>query len=526
MSFQASSAAGPVATGGGGSAAGSERDGRKRRVILLAEAVHKRYGGIHALRGAGLEVGAGEVLALVGENGSGKSTLLGIISGQRWPDSGVIELDGERVSFPDPTAAIAAGIAVVTQETTLVPELPVAENIFLGRRMARGRLGIDWRRTRQDAEEVLDRLGLTIDPAIPVGELRPDQQQLVEIGRAISMNARVLILDEPTSSLTDDEVDHLFRIIRRLKETGVGTIFVSHRLSEVEEIGDRVTVLRDGHTVGSGPIGDYDRGRMIHEMIGRRPEPFVGRKEEHKLAEPVLRVRGLSVAGRVRDVDLEVGAGEIVGLAGLVGAGRTDVFEALFGLHAETEGTIEVDGRPFVATRPGEAMRHGLAFVPGDRKRLGLVSHMTVRENLMLAATTHRFRLASPRRSNELLAVDRAVRSLDIRAPSPHASVSTLSGGNQQKVVLGKWLETDPRALLLDEPTRGVDVGAKAEIYGLLDRAKERGLAILVSSSEVPELLLLCDRIVVMFRGRVVARLSRDEANETRITQFATGHEA
>lgn len=508
--------------------AGSPRTDRNARVdgtqpILVAEDVHKRYGGVRALKGARLEAYPGEVLGLIGENGSGKSTLLGILSGQRWPDAARIILAGSETAFPDPPSAIAAGIVTVTQETTLVPELSVAENIFLGRRMARGRVGIDWRQTRLNASAVLDRLGLAIDPGRLIGNLRPDEQQLVEVARAISADARVLILDEPTSSLTDDEVEHLFGIVRRLKGTGVAIVFVSHRLNEVLEIADRVTVLRDGETVGSGPISAYDHNRMIREMVGHEPEELtVGGSEG--VAEAVLSVRNLSVPGKVRTASLEVGAGEIVGLAGLVGAGRSEVFEALFGLQLEAEGEIDVDGAPYAPTSPVGAMRRGIGYVPGDRKRLGLVFEMTVRENLMLAAGSRRRRLAPPTAASERPLVSDAFERFNIVASSPDAPVNTLSGGNQQKVVLAKWLETDPRLLLLDEPTRGVDVGAKSEIYRLLQDAKETGIAILVSSSETSELLLLCDRIVVMFRGRVMAALAREHATEARIAHLATGH--
>lgn len=489
---------------------------------LRAENVHKRYGGVRALRGAELEAYAGEVLGLIGENGSGKSTLLGIISGQRWSDASRLVLDGTERTFRDPTSAIAAGIATVTQETTLVAELSVAENIYLGRRMARGALGIDWRRTHSNAARVLERLGLDIDPWRLVGELRPDEQQLVEVARAISADARVLILDEPTSSLTDDEVEHLFAIMRRLKRTGVAIIFVSHRLGEVLEIADRVTVLRDGKTVGSGPIERYDRNRMIFEMVGHEPEEVIARSAE-SVAEPVLRIRHLSVPSKVEGVSLDVGAGEIVGLAGLVGAGRSDLLRALFGLHPEAEADVMIDAEPYAPQSVVDAMRRRIGYVPGDRKRLGLVFEMSVRENLMLAAGARRMRLAQLRSAAELPVVAAALDRFNIAASSPNAPVWTLSGGNQQKVVLAKWLQTEPRLLLLDEPTRGVDVGAKSEIYRLLQSAKQSDIAVLVSSSETAELLLLCDRIVVMFRGRMMAVLHQGEATEARIAHFATG---
>jgi ABC-type sugar transport system ATPase subunit len=492
--------------------------------ILRAEAMHKRFGGVHALRGAHLAVYAGEVHTLVGENGSGKSTLLKILSGQLQPDDGEIVLDGRRTTFRSAADALRQGIATVTQETTLAPDLSIAENVLLGRRMPRRARLIDWRRTRAQAREALARLDLDLDPSTPVRRLRPDQQQMVEIARALSTDARVLILDEPTSSLTDDEVESLFAIIRRLREQQVATIFVSHRLNEIFALADRVTVMRDGHTVGSGPAAEFDRQRTIHLMVGRALVEDEPPAQQQVRKTVVLRVRGLSVPGACEDVDLDVAPGEIVGLAGLVGAGRTELLEAIFGLR-RSAGRVEVGGEPVFYRSPRHAIRDGVALVPSDRKAQGLVLEMSVRENLMMAATASVLRVRRPSAARELTAVATAIRDLQIRTHSHRAPASTLSGGNQQKVVLGKWLATSPRLLMLDDPTRGVDVGAKAEIYRLLHDAARRGIGILASSSEIPELLSLCDRIVVMFRGRVAASLSREEASEAVIAHFAGGHQ-
>lgn len=492
--------------------------------ILQAEGVQKRYGGVHALRGVRFDVYPGEVHALVGENGSGKSTLLKILSGQLAPDSGRIALGDRPVTFRSATDALRQGIAMVTQETTLAPDLSIAENVFLGHRMAR-RLGlIDWRRTQRRAQEALARLGLDLNPSLPVRRLRPDQQQMVEIARALSTNARVLILDEPTSSLTDDEVEALFRIVRRLGDDGVATIFVSHRLNEIFAVADRITVLRDGHNVGGGAAAEFDRPKLIQLMVGRALEDTQAPDGAGDVrSDAVLRVRGLSLEGAFAEVDLDVAPGEIVGLAGLVGAGRSELLESLFGLH-RAHGSIEVDGRRVAYRNPRQAIRGGVAFVPADRKLQGLVLEMSVRENLMMASTSGLARLRYPSPARELAVTRSAIAELRIRAHSPRAPASTLSGGNQQKVVLGKWLTTKPRILMLDEPTRGVDVGAKAEIYRLLFDAARRGIGVLVSSSEIPELLTLCDRILVMFRGRVAASLSREEATEATIAHFAGGH--
>lgn len=491
---------------------------------LRAEGVHKRFGGVHALRGADLAVYASEVHGLTGENGSGKSTLLKILGGQLQPDAGRIELAGVATSFRSAREGMRKGVVTVSQETTLAPDLSVAENIFLGHRMARRSGVIDWKTTRHRAQAALARLGLDLDPGLPARRLRPDQAQMVEIARALSMEARVLILDEPTSSLTDDAVAVLFESVRRVCAAGVATIFVSHRLDELFALCDRVTTLRDGITVGTGPIGDYDRESLVSLMVGSSLERSTSERPEPATDGVLLRVRGLSLPGAFAEVDLDVHRGEIVGLAGLVGAGRTELLESLFGLHRTTAGSVEVEAQPRSHRTPREAIRDGIALVPADRKGQGLVLGRSFGENLLMASQSRVFRLRRPRRKRDLATVEAATSRLLIRAASPDVAAGTLSGGNQQKVLLGKWLETNPRLLMLDEPTRGVDVRAKSEIYRLLVEARSRGVAILVASSETPELLSLCDRILVMFRGRVVGSLTREEADETAVARLAAGH--
>jgi ABC-type sugar transport system ATPase subunit len=497
--------------------------------VLVAEDVYKRYGGARALSGASLELHAGEVHGLCGENGSGKSTLLKIISAQVPGDEGRVVLDGRERHFTDASEALAAGIATVTQERALVDELSVTENIFLGPRKPRTWRGIDWRETRRRARELLDLLD--VDPELvgldtPVGRLRPDLQQLVEIARALSTDARVLILDEPTSSLAEHEVESLFEAVRALKRSGVAIVFVSHRLSEVIAVADRITVLRDGRVVGVGPIAEFDEARLVSSMLGRELEELSVVHRQQLDEDAVLRVRDLGVPGRLRRVSFHVGRGEVVGLAGLVGAGRSDLLGALFGLEPNVSGSIEVDGTPVRVRSPAAAMAAGLGFVPADRKGLGLVLEMSVRENLLMARAARAPRLGRPRRGTERAAVEAAVREFRIGAPSTDGAVSRLSGGNQQKVVLAKWFGTEPKVLLLDEPTRGVDVGAKAEIYRLLAAAKASGIGIVVSSSETPELQLLCDRVIVMSRGRVTAVLDREDADEAVIARAAMGPRA
>jgi ABC-type sugar transport system ATPase subunit len=491
--------------------------------FLSVRGIHKRFGGVHALRGVHLDVRRAEIHSLVGANGSGKSTLLNILSGQVAPDAGTIELDGATVRFRDPARALASGIATVTQETTLVPELSVAENILLGPRKVRRWFGIDWRASRRRAAEIQKLLGAEFSVDDRVSELPPDQQQLVEIARAISMNARVLLLDEPTSSLTEAEVESLFGLVRSLKAHGMTTIFVTHRMSELFELADRLTILRDGRTVEVGEIDSYDPERVIERMVGAAPAPVTTPSPDVDAREPALRVTGLSVPGRVHDATLTVAAGEAVGIAGLTGSGRSELLEAIFGMRRPSTGRIEVSGTELRHGQVGHAIDHGLAYVPGDRKNQGLVLTMTVGENLMMATTSRRMRLRVPSRTRERADTRDVFARFGIVAASPDAACATLSGGNQQKVVIAKWMRGSPRVLLMDEPTRGVDVGAKREIYRLLADAREEGVGILVSSSETEELLLLCDRILVMARGRIVASLERAQATEANLAHYAMG---
>ena len=407
--------------------------------FLQATALHKHYGGVHALRGARIAVYPGEVHALVGENGSGKSTLLGILSGQIRADSGEVSLAGRPAAFRNPTDALRGGIATVTQETTLAPDLSIMENVFLGHRMVRRGPLIDWRATRRRAFEALRRLGLDVDPSLPVRRLRPDQQQMVEIARAISIDARVLVLDEPTSSLTDDEVASLFARVRALRDDGVAIIFVSHRLKEVFELADRITVLRDGRDRGRGarrrarPAGaDPAHGRA--RAGGDRAAGGAGARRPSRAPSARRSTLPRSVSG----VDLDVEPGEIVGLAGLVGAGRSELLETVFGLHRPSDGSVEVDGVQAPFRSPRQAIRGGVAFVPADRKVQGLVHEMSVRENLVMASTSRFARLRRPVARRELRVVRESFEGMRIRAGSSRVPVATLSGGNQQKVVLGE----------------------------------------------------------------------------------------
>ncbi|WP_336660232.1 sugar ABC transporter ATP-binding protein [Leucobacter sp. USHLN153] len=498
--------------------------------LLELTGIAKRYGGVRALKRGTLVISApGVVHGLIGENGSGKSTILGIMSGQVRPDEGSIRLNGEAMQFVKPLDAIGHGIAMVSQETALAPDLSVAENILLGHRAERGPGGIDWPATRRKAAEVLARLDLDIDPEQLAGTLSPDRQQMIEIARAISMDARILILDEPTSSLTDDQVRVLFKTIAVLKAQGVSVVFVSHRLAEMFEIVDELTVLRDGETAASGPMSEFDVQRIVDEMVGRAGAweevgvPERRARVSHNAA-PVLEVSELNVEGIVRDASLTVAPGEIVGVAGLVGSGRRELLEALFGARSVSSGELALQGKPYTPSNPRSAIARGMGYLPPDRKLRGLVLGRSIRDNLTMSVTAFLPRLRSHSRAQTEDVVQRVMSGMRVRAESPEVAVGTLSGGNQQKVALGKWLAAGSTVLLLDEPTRGVDVAAKAEIHSLLREAAESNAALLVSSSENEELIALCDRILVMFRGAIIASVPSADASEALLSRYTGGH--
>jgi ABC-type sugar transport system ATPase subunit len=465
----------------------------------------------------------GVVHALMGENGSGKSTLLGVLSGQLRPDRGAVALEGRPADCRGPADALSLGIAMVSQETAVAPDLTVAENILLGQ-LPRGRLGVSWAKTRTRAHEALGLVGADLDPGALVRSLRPDQKQMVEIARAMSWDAKLIILDEPTSSLSDDEVEGLFAAIARLKREGVAILFVSHRLGEVFEIADEMTVLRDGITVATGSCAGFTPRSLVAAMVGTADLDVSGEAGACDPQTPArLSVRDLSVPGILHGVSLDVCEGEIVGLAGLVGSGRSELLEAIFGTRTSSSDLIAVGGEQLTQRSPQASIARGVGFVPPDRKTQGLVLSMTVRENLAMVATCSKRRLSVPNGRDELPGVRGAAEAVKIAA-SLDAVTGTLSGGNQQKVALGKWLVRPPQVLLLDEPTRGVDVGAKAEIHHHLRETASKGAAILVSSSEYDELLDLCNRIVVLFRGRVMATLARSEATEAGLAMLSGGH--
>ncbi|MDI3318042.1 MAG: sugar ABC transporter ATP-binding protein [Bacillota bacterium] len=489
--------------------------------LLQVRGLRKGFPGVQALGGVDLDVAAGTVHGLVGENGAGKSTLLKVLAGVLRPDAGEARFDGRPLPFGSPRACQALGIRVIHQEFSLVPGLSVAENILLDHLPARG-LRLDGRRLRQEALATLDRLGVDLPLDQPVRRLSVAQQQLVEIAKALSARARLLVMDEPTAALSEREIEALFAIVRRLQGEGVAILFVSHRLEEVLALADPVTVMRDGRVVATLPRDEASQERLIGLMVGRElgelfPE---GRRRPGPV---VLEAEGLESRGRFAGVDLRLHRGEVLALAGLVGSGRSSVARALFGLVPLTGGRLRVDGREVHIGSPREAMRLGIAYVPEDRHLEGLVLPRSIRENVSHASLAVRGRWGRVDARRERAAAEEAVRELAIRAPSVEARVEGLSGGNQQKVVLAKWLGIEPRVLLLDEPTRGIDVGAKHEIYRLIDRLASQGVAILLISSELPELLGLADRLLVLREGRPAGLLPREEATPERVLQLAMG---
>ena len=486
--------------------------------VLVADGITKSFPGVLALSDIHFEVRAGEVNALLGENGAGKSTLIKLMAGFYSPDSGEIRVGGTLLPA-DPAAAHRAGVATIHQDAHLVPSMTVAENIMLGRWPRRyGLISVGQQRAR--AAEALARVAPHLSPSDLARRLSPADGQLVEIARAISENSRVLIMDEPTTSLSRPEIDRLFRLVDDLKANGLGIVFVSHWLDEVFRVADRITVLRDGRFVGTRPAAELDHDAVIRMMVGREVRNTVA--ATRPIGEVVLEVRNLNREGVLKDVSLTVRAGEIVGLSGLVGAGRSELASCIFGIDPYDSGSVTVGGRAVPPNAPKAAIDAGIGLVPEDRRKQALVTLLGVGTNItlgMLEQISPRGFLSSAR---ERVIVDREIKALAIKTPSASTRVSTLSGGNQQKVVLGRWLARKPRLLILDEPTKGVDVGAKAEISELVVRLAEGGMAILLISSELPEILALSDRTLVMRSGRLVANVARAEQNSETIMALAT----
>lgn len=499
--------------------------------ILAARGVTKDFPGVRALDEVSFDLGQAEVLGLVGENGAGKSTLMKILSGAYpYPEyEGEIYVNEKLARFTTPKEAADSGIAIIYQELNLIPELSVAENIFLGREP--GRLGrVNWKKLYSDAKDLLSKLEIKISPKELIKNLSIGKQQMVEIAKAFSCDARILILDEPTSALTELEVEGLFNMIRSLKARGVAMIYISHKLDEIFRITDRITVLRDGKVIATHKRNELSRDRLVSLMVGRDIKDMYP-KQTYAAEEVVLEVRNLYVdhpflVGEkiVKDVSFKIRRGEILGISGLMGSGRSELVTAVFGaLPADSSGEVYIEGRRVSIKSPYEAIRHGIGLVTEDRKLFGLVLSMSVGANLTLANLDRLSRFQIIEKWREALTIANYISELKIKTYSADISVSYLSGGNQQKVVIGKWLATNPKVLLLDEPTRGVDVGAKVEIYQLMNDLSKRGVAIVMVSSDMPEVLSLSDRILVMHRGRVSKELPRSQATQELIMHYATG---
>ena len=496
--------------------------------VLRVDGLVKIYSGVRALRGVSFDLRRGEVHALVGENGAGKSTLIKTITGAVAPDAGAIALDGRPVAWMDPHGAAAAGIAVIYQQPSLFPHLTVAENVALGTERGGAWRVIDWKRRRTRARDLLDRIGASIDPGALVETLSMPEQQLVEIARALGAEPRILIMDEPTASLGEREVASLLRAVELLKRRDAAIVYISHRLEEVFAVADRVTVLRDGETVGTFAARDVSRADLVSRMVGRTMADVYPLREPIGANEPiVLELNGVGhAASGVRGVSLSIRRREIVGLAGLTGSGRTELAEIVFGLRPADSGELRLHGSAVRIDSPARAIALGVGYVPEDRRRHGVVLEMSVASNVSLATLRAVARAGLVDRAAETAAAAAFVDGLHIKTASPEAAAGTLSGGNQQKVALARWLAAKPSLLVLDEPTQGVDVGAKAEIHRLIVELARGGLAILMISSELPEILGLSDRIAVMHAGRLAGMLEGGDATQDAILHLALGQPA
>ncbi|MDQ2660674.1 MAG: sugar ABC transporter ATP-binding protein [Actinomycetota bacterium] len=493
-----------------------------RAPALELRDVTKSFGSVVALRSATIEVHAGSIHALIGENGAGKSTLVKIVAGLYRRDAGVFRFGGDDVDFTSTAESKAAGIAVIYQEPTLFPDLSVTENIFMGRQPT-GRFGrIDRKAMRNEVDGLFRRLGVRIDPDRPAEGLSIADQQVIEIAKAISLDARLLIMDEPTAALSGVEVDRLFAIARSLRDEGRALIFISHRFDEVFALCDTVTVMRDGAYISTTPIAETTPDELVRQMVGRDVNELFP-KLEAEIGGPLLEVDGLSSAGVFHDISFTVRSGEIVALAGLVGAGRSEVARAVFGVDGYDSGSVSLEGTAIPAGDPGAAMRRGLALVPEDRRRQGLVLESSVARNITLSIRDGLAKAGIITTGSENRAARVWASRLEVKTNALSTVAGTLSGGNQQKVVLGKWLATEPTVLIIDEPTRGIDVGTKAEVHRLLSQLAGRGMGILMISSELPEVLGMADRVLVMREGRITAELDRADATSENV-MFAATH--
>ena len=495
-----------------------------KQIIVSMHDICKSFPGVKALDHVDFQLCAGEVMALLGENGAGKSTLMKILSGVYTRDSGSLEIFGQSYGDLTPKQAQQLGVAIIHQELNMCPHLSVAENMFLGREIMKGPV-VDRRAMEDSARQILEDLRIDISPSQIVGDLPVSKQQMVEIAKALSIHARILIMDEPTSALTAKEIDELFRIIRKLRDDGCGIVYISHRLEELQHITDRVTIMRDGQFITSMNFADTTLDEIITNMVGREIKEKFPRVECPR-GEKVFEVRHLNAGRLVRDVSFSVYAGEIVGIAGLMGAGRTETTRAIFGVDPRTSGEILLDGKPISCKNPRQSIQSGVVLIPEDRKKDGLCTKLPIRKNIALPnldLLCNKFGAISSRKESEMC--DKAVADLRIKTPSVEVNASTLSGGNQQKVVVGKWLARKSRVVIFDEPTRGIDVAAKVEIYNIMNQLKQQGIGVVCVSSELPEVMGIADRILVMCDGRITGEVMAKETTQSEILTLATQFE-
>lgn len=489
--------------------------------VLRMENIEKEFPGVKALKNAFLNLYEGEVLGLIGENGAGKSTLMNILGGIFKPDAGKIYIDGEEVSFKNVFDSQRKGIAFIHQELALVSHMTVGENIFLGRQLKKYGF-VSQSMMNEEAKKYLSMVGLDISPKTIVGDLSVGQQQMVEIAKALSLNAKIIVMDEPTSSLSEKEVQILFDTVRKLKAKGVSIIYISHKMEEIFELTDRIIVMRDGNYVGTKITKETNREELIHMMVGRELKNYYVRTY-NEIGEPVLEVKDISVEGKVYNCGFEVRKGEIVGFYGLIGAGRSELMEAIIGLLPQKSGEVYINGQQYKNLTPLKSKRLGIVLVPEDRKLKGLILKNTISFNITITVLEKIINKLRVHKNIQRQIVDNSIKSLSIKTPSEKQRVMNLSGGNQQKVVLAKWLATNPSILILDEPTRGIDIGAKAEIYKIINDLAAQGIAVIMVSSELPELINMCDRIIVVRQGRIAGEVMKEEFDQSNILRLAMG---
>lgn len=488
--------------------------------LLELENISKSFPGVRALTNVDFDLLAGEVHILAGENGAGKSTLIKTIAGNHHQDHGTIKINGEEVDVQSARQAQELGIATIYQEFALISELTIAQNIFLGHEPKKGRFIIDWKKMFQEAEDLMKNLGIDINVRAKVADISVSHRQLVEIAKAMSFDSKVMIFDEPTGALTSRDIEFLFDLIRNLKARGIGIIYISHRMEEIYEIGDRITVLRDGQKISTYDVVDMDLDKIIFDMTKQMIDHKHMRTFDHDIGETMISVKNLRRHGVLEDVSFSVRRGEIVGFYGLIGSGRTETAKAVFGLDRADGGEIYIGGQ-LVKPKPTRSVESGVAFIPEDRNEEGLCLNLTVRENTLHSAMRNIFRLGLVSKKKEKKLTSKMIGDLNIKTPSTEQIVNYLSGGNKQKVVLSKWLLKDQKIFIFDEPTRGIDVGAKAEFYKIINDLVSHGAAVIMISSEIPEILNMSDRILVMRRGRIAGKYERKEATQEKLLQSA-----